>query len=350
MHIEERVNAFIELGKRLNKYLHKNLNGDRFYKILNETSVTTSFENPWFTEESINHSLSVIAQDLSEENISKAFENIKLEADPQHKVATILSGNKPIYGFLEMFCVLITGNIFLAKNTAEDNKLLEVLGDMLIEIEPKFKDRIIFVADRLTDFQGVIANDFKINPQYLYKYFNKYPHIIHRRKYSAAVIQKEDTDEALENFAQDIFTYFGRTLYNVSKVYLPRNFNFEHFFSLIERYNYLFNFSKYANQYEYNKSVFLLNRVDHYDNGFLLLREEKELKAPIATVNYEFYDSVEGATSDLEKKFYALESIVCNNLKHPLAVNPGAATKKRLANKSRFISTINFLSNLRNIL
>lgn len=350
MHIEEKLNAFIKLGKRIKKYLHKNVNGDRFFKDLNEISITTTYDNPWFTTESITHSLDVIAEDLSETNISKAFENIKIEGDPKLKVATILSGNKPVYGFLEMFCVLITGNIFIAKNTSNDNKLLELLGSMLIDIEPKFDDRIFFIEGRLKDFHGVIANDFKINPQYFYKYFSKYPHIIHRRKYSSAILLKEDDDETLQNFAKDIFTYFGRTLYNVSKVYLPHGFNLDHFFSLIGNYNYLINFSKYANQYEYNKSVYLLNRTEHYDNGFLLLKEDSGLKAPIATLNYEYYDVVEDAAKDLEKRFHELESIICSNLKHPLVVRPGGATEKRLASKSRFVSTVNFLSNLRNIL
>lgn len=350
MHIEERLNAFIELGKRIKKYLCKNVNGDKFFKALNETSVNTTFDNPWFTEESINHSLEVIAQDLSEENISQAFENIKLNEDPKLKVATILSGNKPVYGFLEMFCVLMTGNIIIAKNTSNDNKLLELLGSMLVDIEPRFKDRIFFIEDRLKDFHGVIANDFKINPQYFYKYFSKYPHIIHRRKYSSAILLKEDSDEVIKDFAKDIFTYFGRTLYNVTKLYLPRGFNLNHFFSLIEPHNYLINFSKYANHYEYNKSVYLLNQIEHYDNGFLLLKEEDKLNAPTATLYFEYYDNIEDASKDLDKKFHQLESIVCSNIKHHLAVRPGFSTKKGLVSKSRFVSTVNFLSNLKNIL
>ncbi len=351
MHIEERVNAFLELGERLKNYQLLNLKGDRFYNKLNEVSVNTSFENPWFTEESIVHALNTIAEDLKGENISSAFQNIKFKGDPKIKVATILSGNRPLYGFLEMFCVLVTGNIFLARNTGSDNKLLEVLGEILIDIEPRFKDRINFIEGKLEGFQGVIANDFKINPQYLYKYFNKYPHIIHRRKYSSAIIlNDDDDDDTIKKFAEDIFTYFGRTQYNVSKVYLPRKFNFEHFFSIIEHYNYLINFSRYANQYEYNKSVYLLNRIEHFDNGFLLLRKSNELNSPISTLHYEFYDTLETATSDLEKKFHVLESIVCSKLDHPLAVKPGFATKKGLASKSRCVSTINFLSNLGNIL
>ena len=244
----------------------------------------------------------------------------------------------------------MTGNVFIAKNTANDNKLLELLGEILIDIEPEFKDRIFFIEERLKDFQGVIANDFKINPQYFYKYFSKYPHIIHRRKYSSAIILNDDSDEIIRNLARDIFTYFGRTLYNVTKIYIPEKFKFEHFFSIIDGYNYLINFSKYANQYEYNKSVYLLNRMEHLDNGFLLLREEKNIKAPIATLHFEYYNTLEEAITELEKNFHVLESIVCSNLKHPLAVNPGFATKKGLSCKSRFVSTINFLSNLKNIL
>ncbi|MFW6226914.1 MAG: hypothetical protein ACOC31_02320 [Bacteroidota bacterium] len=356
MYISSRKDAFLKLGQTINNLLnHYTLNEplpdylENYYHRFVELVINAPNTNPWFNEESVIQVLKVIVNDLKEENIDNCLAYLKNKKDTKIIVAAILSGNKPVYGFLEMFAVLLSGNCFHGKLTANDNHLLIFLAELLMDIEPEFKNRIVFVEDQLKKFQGVIANDYKVSPEYLYKYFNKYPHIIHRRKYSAAVITGSEDLETLENIGKDIFMYFGRTVYNISKLYIPANYDIARFFKALEKYRYVSDYSKYANQYEYYKSVYLLNKVNHFDNGFLILRNSTDLAAPVGVVNYEFYDSKQEALNKLENNFHKLESIVGQDFNHALRIDPGTASTKCMCKKTRFLSTINFLTHLEKI-
>ena len=47
--------------------------------------------------------------------------------------------------------------------------------------------------------------------------------------------------------------------------------------------------NKYTNNYEYNKTIYLLNSEKLLDNNFLLLREDSSLSSPIGVLFYEYY-------------------------------------------------------------
>jgi hypothetical protein len=49
--------------------------------------------------------------------------------------------------------------------------------------------------------------------------------------------------------------------------------------------------SKYANNYEHNKAVYLVNREKFLDTGYLLLKESRQLSSPVAVLYFEYYDN-----------------------------------------------------------
>jgi hypothetical protein len=50
------------------------------------------------------------------------------------------------------------------------------------------------------------------------------------------------------------------------------------------------NSAKYANNYDYNKAVYLMSEFNLLENGFLMLKEDPHYGSPIATLFYEFYE------------------------------------------------------------
>ena len=53
----------------------------------------------------------------------------------------------------------------------------------------------------------------------------------------------------------------------------------------------IINGAKYANNYDYNKAVYLMSEFKMLENGFLMIKEDASYASPIATLFYEHYDS-----------------------------------------------------------
>jgi hypothetical protein len=281
----KRLKAFERLGSHLAALSSLEL----------ETIATNARnENTWFTQESVEKSIKWIATHLTAENLSPWIAQYK-EAETGKQVALILAGNIPLVGFHDILCVLISGHRALIKLSSKDQYLTKYLIEKLIAIEPGFRERIT-IAEQLKNFDAVIATGSDNSARYFNYYFGKYPHIIRKNRTSIAILTGQETSQEIENLAADVFTYYGLGCRNVSKVFLPAGFNFETFFPSWETYSGVVNHHKYANNYDYQKSILLINRVPFLDNGFVMLQESDKIVSPISVVYYEYY------TSDAELK------------------------------------------------
>src|SRR5690606_20806971 len=126
--------------------------------------------------------------------------------------------------------------------------------------------------------------------RYFDYYFGKYPHIIRKNRNSVAVLSGGETHEELNKLGHDIFDYFGLGCRSVSKLFLPRAYGIPTLLDSLEVFASVGNHTKYRNNYDFNKSIYLINKDPHYDNGFLLLREHTALASPLSVLHYEFYD------------------------------------------------------------
>lgn len=82
------------------------------------------------------------------------------------------------------------------------------------------------------------------------------------------------------------------------------------FFEGIEVHKGIIDHFKYGNNYDYNKSIYLINGDKHFDNGFLLLKEDTKFASPLAVVFYETYESLEDLTAKLELEKDKIQCIV----------------------------------------
>jgi len=207
-----------------------------------------------------------------------------------------LAGNIPLVGFHDVICVLATGNIALIKMSSSDDKLLPTVLKQLVDFEPLLAEYIEY-TDRLKNFDAIIATGSNNSSRYFDYYFGKVPNIIRKNRNSIAILGGNESQSEIEALGNDIFDYFGLGCRNVSKIYIPKGYEMKKFFEPLEIYQPIINHFKYNNNYDYNKSIYLVNGVKHFDNGFLLVKEDSSFASPLSVLFYEEYDSIE----DIEK-------------------------------------------------
>ena len=300
------TNTFAQLGQRLLKpdeQLQQLIAGEHHY-------------NAWFTPKSVAEAVNAIGNMLNEKDLTIWLEKYNLQKRSPSvnylegaKVGLILAGNIPLVGFHDVFCVLVSGNYALIKASSNDARLLKYVLHLLVEIAPDYANKFSFV-ERLASFDAVIATGSNNTSRYFDYYFGKVPNIIRKNRNSIAVLTGQETKEQLFALGRDIFDYFGLGCRNVSKLFVPEGYNFTPFFEAIEPYQPIINHHKYNNNYDYNKSIFLVNGDNHLDNGFLLVKEDTRLTSPLAVVFFEYYPDLSAMNTLLSEQADAIQCIV----------------------------------------
>jgi hypothetical protein len=298
--------------------------------------------NAWFTPESTARAVDGIARMLNPDDLHEWLDGAEPLPGKSVAVGLILAGNIPLVGFHDVLCVLITGNKALIKLSSQDNQLIPYILQKLVEIEPGFKDQVEYV-DRLTDFGAVIATGSNNTSRYFEYYFSKVPHIIRKNRNSIAVLNGKETRHELEKLGHDIFDYFGLGCRNVSKIYVPRGYDFKHLFEGIESFKPVIDHHKYNNNYDYNKSIFLVNLDKHLDNGFLLVKEDERLASPLAVLYYQEYDDIRMLEQEIMAKADQIQCVVSSEELRIEAVNYGESQMPRLWDYADGVDTIAFL-------
>lgn len=351
MEFTRRKEAFVELGRiislLLNKQMPTNIPTALCSRFDNELR-SAHYYNGWFTYESVLTAFSSIAKSLTENKLHSWTSNYKLIEKSNKKIGVILAGNIPLVGFHDFISVLISGNMFYGRLSSQDNRLLPLLSDLLIAIEPAFKQRIFFVENNMKGMDAYIATGSNNSSRYFEYYFNKFPHIIRKNRNSIAVLNGNETEFELEMLGYDIFNYYGMGCRSVSKIYLPESFELDVLFQSLYRFNKVINHTKYANNYDYNKTIYLLNKIPLLDNGFLLLKEDIGLTSPVGVLYYERYDEFEQVKNRIRTDAGNIQCIVSKiNGLGTNCIGFGQTQEPELWDYADGIDTISFLSSLR---
>ena len=290
MTIEQRKFHLHQLGLFLNQFRREGLvkqddlpHNDEFFDRMNEQIEMAVHHNGWFTKDNVLFSLEEWSKALTLDNLEKWITPYSLDAITPKTVAIIMAGNIPLVGFHDFISVLISGHNVVAKQSSNDKILLPILADYLKAINSDYNDRITFTTGRLESFDAVIATGSNNTARYFEYYFANKPSIIRKNRNSVAVLTGNETIDQLQALGEDIFRYFGLGCRNVSKLYVPKNYDFDSFYKALQPYDSLMNHAKYANNYDYNKAVYLMSEFKMLDNGFLVLKEDESFGSPIAT-------------------------------------------------------------------
>ncbi len=317
MKLQTRINAFLKISEffknlETEKYNGTNPKLENHFEKFKMLIQNEHFKNSWFTPDNIRYAIASIANAISKDKIEIWLENYKniLETTKPQRVAVILAGNIPLVGFHDFMTVLISGNIFVGKLSSKDNNLLKAVIALLIEIEPQFNKFIYTTEGKLENFEKVIATGSNNTARYFEYYFGKYPHIIRNNRNSVAVITNEQHKEEIELLSNDIFMYYGLGCRNVSKVFFPENFNIDIFFEALYKNKDLINHHSYANNYDYNRAIYLMNIDKFLDNGVFMIKESELLSSPISVIYYEFYKDLDQLSEYLNHQKDKLQCIV----------------------------------------
>lgn len=301
MNLSQRIAAFVKLGEIIQE-MDQESREELYWRAQNG--------NNWFTEESVSSAFDGIFYMLQEKNLQKWLKQYQIPSRTNSKsIGILLAGNIPLVGFHDFLTVLISGNKACVKLSSSDSILMNWIFKKLVEIEPLFEP-FISVEEMLKGKDGYIATGSDNSARYFNYYFGKYPSIIRKNRTSIAILSGEESDEELASLGLDIFKYFGLGCRNVSKVYVKSENQLQNLLRALEIYSSVANHHKYNNNYDYNKSIYLVNNEKHLDNGFLLVKESSDLVSPISVLFYEVYDSKEDLKNRLEPLKNKIQCII----------------------------------------
>lgn len=350
--IKNRLIAFEKLGNFLSQFSTKGVEAsedvpfnDLFFDGFKHQMKLAEEHNTWFTKENILFATESWAHALTSNNLNTWIKDEQLKESSSKKIAIIMAGNIPLVGFHDFLSVLISGHEVLVKQSSNDKHLVPFLAKYLEYVEPSFKGKISFTEEKLSGFDAVIATGSNNTARYFEYYFKDTPSIIRKNRNSVAVLQGNESEEDLANLSEDVFRYFGLGCRSVSKLFVPRGYNFDSFFKGMYKQHKIINNTKYANNYDYNKAVYLMSEFDILENGFLMIKEDQSYASPIASIFYEYYDD----PVDLKIKLHQeKENIQCIVAKEFIAdeIAFGETQNPQLWDYADGINTLAFLAEI----
>lgn len=291
---EQRIIAFNRLGKFLREINPENPTYDSLFEVVYKAKDN----NGWFSNENVLKSFAAWGELLNKQDLTLWTKKYQFDQVEPKTVGLVLAGNIPLVGFHDVLSVLISGNKALVKCSSSDPLLIAFLINKLQEFEPGFNDYIEFTKERFTDFDAVIATGSNNAARYFEYYFSKVPNLIRSNRNGVAILEGNETKEQLEALAIDIIQYYGLGCRSTSKVFVPKGYDLNIIFGALYPHNNLMDSAKYANNYDYNKAVYLMSQFDILDNGFFILKEDSSYSSPVACLHYEYYENLE----ELENK------------------------------------------------
>lgn len=347
-----RISAFETLGRFLNQYKDERQDVDlqkiNTFFLENYKTVIhqAGIYNNWFTIPNVEFALEQWSKALTRENLQQwvsKYPADHFENDGSKTIALIMAGNIPMVGFHDFLSVLLSGHKVLAKPSTDDDKLLPFIAQVLVAIEPRFATQIEFATGQLKSFDAVIATGSNNSSRYFDYYFAKYPNVIRKNRSSVAVLSGSETEDELIQLGHDVFTYFGLGCRSISKIYIPDGFDKNRIFKAFYDFNEVINNNKYSNNFDYNRAIFLLEKHEFLENGFVILKDNEALHAPAAVVYTENYTSLNELNQKLATLEPELQCIASNSKEVENSIALGTTQLPALWDYADKVDTIRFL-------
>ena len=259
-------------------------------------AIDTAFQaNGWATPENVRHAFAAWGRTLKAPLIAEwlsAYPTPGERRGHELKVGLILAGNVPLVGLHDVLCVWLSGHHAQVKCSTQEPQLIPALMDALAKFDPETGSHIRFAEGKLGPVDAVIATGSNNTARYFEHYFGHLPRIVRKSRVSVAVLDGTESESELEALGEDVFRYFGLGCRNVAKVYVPHDFDIDRLFKGLFPWKDIINHNKYANNYDYTRALWMLDRIPFLENGFVLLKEDMAMASPVATTHYERYSDL----------------------------------------------------------
>ena len=317
--------------------------------LLHDAVERSFLQNPWFIPKFVRFSFKAWADALQEDKLAKwiaQYEPGLMKPSQPKTVGMVMAGNIPLVGLHDLLCVLSAGHNALIKLSGNDNELMPAVIRFLGSIGPGLQDRIRISDGPLKGFDAAIATGSNNSSRYFDYYFGRFPSIIRKNRNGVAVLNGNESEDELSGLADDIFMYFGLGCRSVSKLYVPEGYDFRKLLDAFSRYAFLADLHKYRNNYDYQKSIFIINNIPHLDNGFLLVKSDNTFISPISVIHTHTYPGNEALKFDLLTNSEQIQCIVANDRGIGDTVPFGKSQFPELWDYADGVDTMDFLLNL----
>lgn len=266
-------------------------------------------QNSWFTETEIKRALQEWARNLSEINLNNWLNKYQVPVSSPKKTGLILAGNIPMVGFHDVLSVLLSGHHACIKLSSQDAVLIPYLLKKVSDETPILNERISY-PEKLNHIDAVIATGSNNSANHFEHYFKHIPRLIRRNRTSVAILNGLESPEDIQQLGLDIFSYYGQGCRNVSKIYIPKDYDITYLLDHLQSFQYVIDHHKYYNNYNYYKSIYLVNREEHFDTGFLILKESTQMQAALSVLYFERYNDITTLTKHLNDHKEEIQCIV----------------------------------------
>lgn len=308
----------------------------------------THFNNLWFTRENQERAIRAIANELlNREKLESWASHYAIPDAPSGKtVGLVMAGNLPLVGFHDVVCTFVAGHKSKIKLSDKDKFLLPYLLNLLSRFDSA-TEGFFEIVEILNGFDAVMATGSDNSARYFEAYFGKYPHIIRRNRNGVAVLDGSETDEELHALGKDVFRYFGLGCRNVSKIYVPKGYDFQRLLESLHDFREIILHDKYKNNFDYNIALLILNRTPYLNNGCILLAENPAIASRIAMLHYEFYEEKAVLENELQSRSEEIQCIVAKpGLLDLPVITFGKTQEPRLADYPDGVDVMAFLLGL----
>jgi len=333
------ITSFGQLGNELRLAIQES-QSDADHE-LNQVKQRAFVQNGWFTSNEVDHALQQWADLLHEDKITNWLSTYSSPKTPLN-VGLVLAGNIPLVGFHDVLCTILAGHKAHIKCSSTDSILLTYLLEKLVAIEPQIKEHFTIQDGFLKSWDAAIATGSSNSARYFNQYFGSKPSIIRKNRTSIAVLDGSESEEELAGLMEDAFRYFGLGCRNVTKLFVPINYDLNKIFKASIPFSYLLENKKYVNNYNYHKTLMMMNQETILENDLFVLAEKTDIFSPVSVLNYETYKTEEELTNKIEPILDDIQCVIGNkNLAFGEAQKPG------LDDYADGIDTMDFLVNLR---
>lgn len=299
-------------------------------------------ENQWFVPEFTELSVNNIARNfLQPHQLEKLISQNQIPDENQFpkKVGIVMAGNIPLVGFHDLLCVFLSGHIAMIKLSSKDEVLTRHLVKKMVEWDAQV-EQLIIISEMIKNCDAYIATGSNNSSRYFEYYFGKYPSIIRKNRTSVAILTGKESNDDLEKLADDVYQYFGLGCRNVTKIFVPENYDFLPLLTAFKKYDHLSDHHKYKNNYDYNLAIHILNKQYYMTNGSILLIQNESPFSPISQLNYEYYND----ENEVREKLRTDSNIQCIVSKND--IDFGGAQCPDVCDYADGVDTMAFLKSL----
>ncbi len=339
-----RIKAFEKLGILFsNKFTENSSKESEYWTSELDKAIDLAYKyNTWFTEDSVKKALNEWSKQLNYNSLKNWTDQYKIEDKSEKKIAIIMAGNLPLVGFHDLLCGLIMNFHCIVKLSSDDKILIPFIVEYLDSIVPGIKNQVKFTTNPIKDFNGVIATGSNNSFKYFEYYFGNYPNLLRKTRHSIAVLDGKETEMDLKKLGNDIFTYFGMGCRSVSKLLVPKGYDFDLLFNALFDFKEIINHNKYVNNYDYNKAVYLMSEQKFIENGFIILKEDEKLGSPIGCLFFEYYENPKDLNAYISDIKDSLQCVV-SNLNILNSTSFGSSQRPKIDDYADNTNTLDFL-------